>query len=204
LPISHIKILTEISVYVGFPRIAQDQLNKSSLNVTSQEISDPTPDNLQLVQTAVAHNPSSYHPNIDAFQGAFFMPDTQPDIIPFGYLNTPGFHATEDATIFVNETFNVTNMDQFIRYNVALYTSDTFQVGFNGRVTLHEMKFPAATVNYNQIVTLKGRQRLISVSLHFFADRNQASTTSRASTSPISRFTPSHKAMTAPTCSERC
>ena len=144
------------SVYVGFPNIAQSQLNKSTLNVTSQQITNPLPNSIQLAQTSIAYNPSSYHPNLDGFQAAFYLEDTEPNIQPFAYLNIPPIHATRATEIITNQTLNIANMDQFIAYNSLVFTSTVFRVGLRGTTKLHEMKFPTATVDFNKIVTMNG------------------------------------------------
>ena len=145
------------SVYVGFPNIAQSQLNKSTLNMTMQQITNPTLNSVQLAQTSIAYNPSAYHPNLDGFQAALFLEDTEPNIQPFGYMDIPPIHATRATEIISNQTLTIANMDQFIAYNTLVYTSKTFRLALRGVTKLHEMKFPTATVNYNKVITMNGK-----------------------------------------------
>ncbi|KAF2236598.1 hypothetical protein EV356DRAFT_442974 [Viridothelium virens] len=149
-------VVTLPLVYVGFPNIAQSQLNKSTLNITMQQITNPTPTSVQLAQMAIAGNPSSYHPNLDGFQAALFLEDTEPNIQPFGYIEIPPLHATRYTGITTNQTLNITNMDQFTAYNNLGLTTKTYRVALRGRTKLHEMKFPTTTVDFNQVVTLNG------------------------------------------------
>lgn len=121
-----------------------------------QETTNPLPNSVQLAQTAIAYNPSAYHPNLDGFQAALFLEDTEPNIQPFGYLNIPPIHATRATEIITNQTFNIVNMDQFMAYNALAFNSTEFRVALRGRTKLHEMKFPTATVDFNKVVTMKG------------------------------------------------
>ncbi|KAI9665702.1 MAG: hypothetical protein M1821_003636 [Bathelium mastoideum] len=154
--IAVVLIVTLPLVYVAFPHIAQSDLNKSTLNVTMQQITNPLPNSVQLAQSAIAYNPSSYHPNLDGFQGAFYLQDTEPNIQPFGYVTVPPIHATRATEITTNETLNIVNMDQFIAYNTLALNSSTYQIGLRGTTKLHEMKFPTTTVQFNKIITLAG------------------------------------------------
>ena len=121
-----------------------------------QQITNPQPNSVQLAQTAIAYNPTSYHPNLDGFEGAFYLEDTLPNIQPFGYVNVPPIHATRATEITTNQTLNIANMDQFIAYNTLALNSTTYHVGLRGVTKLHEMKFPTATVTFNQLITLQG------------------------------------------------
>ncbi|KAI9695299.1 MAG: hypothetical protein M1820_008706 [Bogoriella megaspora] len=149
-------VVTLPLVYVGFPNIAQSQLNKSSLLITAQEVTEPTTDSVQLAQTGTAVNPSSYHPNLDSFTASYYLLDTQPNIIPFGNVSFPAVHAEARTTVSINQTFQILDQNQFLRYNQLTLSSKQLQVGVRGKTKLHEMKFPTANVDYNQIVTMNG------------------------------------------------
>lgn len=142
------------SVYVGFPRIAQDGINKSTLEVQSQILSNPTPESFHLEQTSVIGNHNRYHPRLDAFNASLSIDG--PALRPFAYLQFPAIHATETATSYVNQTVEIVNPDEWARYTTQVVNGDEVRVAIQGKTALHEMRNPVTTVDYNKVTVLKG------------------------------------------------
>jgi len=147
-------------VYVAIPKKAQHDVNASALEIQVQDISDPTPSTVHLKLVSVARSNSSYHPTLDAFRAALFLEDTEPNIIPFGYVEIPKTKVEHETTITVDQTLNVTNMDQFIAYNKLVMNSDEFRIAIRGRTGLHQKGLSKINVDYNKVVTMKGLNKL--------------------------------------------
>ena len=128
-------------------------MNKSTLDVQSLNISDPTPNSFHIHQVTVTSSSSSYHPNLDAFNASLSLAGS----VPYAQILIPPVHATKEATAVVDQTVQITDIGAFTAYNTALLDSVEVNVTVAGRTGLHEMKFPETTVNFNKTVTMKGR-----------------------------------------------
>lgn len=144
-------------IYVGFPNIAQDGINDSSLEIQSIKLTDPTPNSFHLEQTAIVGSNNSYHPRLDAFNASLGLDGTN---LPFAYIELPAIHATKEATSYVNQTVRIVNSDAFEDYNMQVLGSKNYKVQVKGKTKLHEMRFPTTTVDYNKKATMKGLNKL--------------------------------------------
>jgi hypothetical protein len=140
---------------VAFPRISQNGINDSTLEVKSLVLSDPTPDSFHLKQTAVIGNKSPYHPRLDAFNASLSL--AGPVIKPYAYVELPAIFASDPATTVIDQDVKITDIDQFANYTNTVLSSETLSLAINGRTALHEMQFPTTTVNYNKVIEMKGQ-----------------------------------------------
>lgn len=141
-------------IYVAFPRISQNGIDDSTLEIQSLTLSDPTPESFNLEQTAIVGNDNTYHPRLDAFNVSLSVDG--PELKPYAYVELPAIHATTKATSYFNQTVKITDLDAFMNYNTITLNNEEVKVAIRGRTALHEMRFPTTTVNYNKVVTLKG------------------------------------------------
>ena len=121
-------------------------------------LSDPTPDSFHLKQTAILGNKSPYHPRLDAFNASLSL--AGPVIKPYAYVNIPAIFASDPATTVIDQDVSITDNDQFANYTATVLSSESLSLAINGRTKLHEMAFPATMVDYNKVVTMKGKQPL--------------------------------------------
>ncbi|KIW04146.1 uncharacterized protein PV09_04954 [Verruconis gallopava] len=164
-------------VFVGIPNIAQKAINEASLTLESQVVTFPQPDSIHVMMNTTVTNPSSYHPQLYSFQAALFLEDTEPDIKPFGYIEIPAAKAESTFSSIINQQMNITDQEQFARYNQLVLSSETYRVALRGRIPLKEGGLPKTTVNFNHVVESKGLNNLqgfeiqnISISLVAEAD----------------------------------
>ncbi|MCJ1340282.1 hypothetical protein MMC09_005576 [Bachmanniomyces sp. S44760] len=151
-------------IYVAFPRISQDNINDSTLTVTSLVLSDPTPDSFHLVQTSTIGNGSPYHPQLDAFNASLSLDGGN----PYAYVEIPHVHATASATSVIDQDVQITDLGAFTDYNVNVLNSEEVKVDVKGRTNLHEMRFPTTTVNYDKTTTMKGLNKLAGFNVTSF------------------------------------
>lgn len=147
-------MLTAARIYVAFPRISQNGIDDSTLEIQSLTLSDPTPESFHLEQTAIVGNDNAYHPRLDAFNVSLSVDGPEPR--PYAYVELPALHATRKATAYFNQTVQITDLDAFMNYNSITLNDEEVKVAVRGRTALHEMRFPTTTVNYNKVVSLKG------------------------------------------------
>ena len=152
------------SIYVAFPRISQDGINGSTLEIQSLILSDPMPTSFHLQQTSLIGNENTYHPRLDSFNASLslYNPESQSENgeekdVPYAYITIPAIHATKTATTYVNQTVQITDMDAFNAYNAAVLGEEEVQVRVKGRTDLHLMRFPTTGVDYDKVVTMKGQ-----------------------------------------------
>jgi len=148
--------LTASRVYVGFPNIAQKQVNKSTLEVTSMMVTNPTDHSIQIQQNAFLHSSSIFTPTLDGFPVALFLENTEPNIKPFAYLQLPPVHSSKSTPVNIDQTVNITDMDQFSEYTKLVMNSETLRVALRGRTVLHLGRLPATSVDYNEVLTFQG------------------------------------------------
>lgn len=155
-------------VYVGFPNIAQDQVNKSTLEVKSLTLTNPTQDSVHFEQDVILHSSSIFHPTLDGFPAALFLESTEPDIKPFAHLSLPAVHSTKATLININQTLKIIDVDQFSQFNTLVMNSETVRVALRGSTALHLGKLPSTVVQYNEVLELKGLNKLAGFDIPTF------------------------------------
>lgn len=148
---------------MGFPHIAQKNVNDSTLDIQSMILTNPTPHSFDLQQQSVIRSGSSYHPRLDAFNATLSVEDAAIDKSPFASMQLPAVHATAEAQVNVNQIVQITDMGQFTDYTKVVLASEKYRIAVRGRIGLHESGLPATTVDYNKVVTLKGMLCTIEV-----------------------------------------
>ncbi|KAI9835190.1 MAG: hypothetical protein M1819_002560 [Sarea resinae] len=155
-------------VYCGFHSIAQRDVNRSALHISSMSILSPTPSSFHLVQSGIIENNSSYHPHLSSFNASLFLEGTESHIQPFAYMTMPAIHATRKAPTQVDQTVAIADPAQFEKYSALVLGSESYRLALRGKTRLHEMSFPTTTVNYNEVVTLKGLNSLAGFNITSF------------------------------------
>ncbi len=143
-------------IYVAFPKISQDGVNDSTLEIQSLTLSNPTPTSFHLEQDALLTNHNKYHPRLDAFNASLSVGGGAGEDKPYAYVQLPAVHATETTTTHVDQDVQITDMDAFVEYNTQLLTKESVDLVIKGRTKLHEGRFPVTTVDYHKTVTMKG------------------------------------------------
>ncbi|KAH8700683.1 hypothetical protein BGW36DRAFT_357336 [Talaromyces proteolyticus] len=149
-------------VYVGYPRIAQNDVNDSTLNVTQLVFSDPAPNTIHVNQTQVLGNKAIYHPKIFAFNASLGLAGAA---APVAYVMVPQIQAEDGAIINVDTTLQLYNLDATTEFTKAVLTSETFYLNIYGKPELKEMVLPTSQVTFNKTVPMKGLNGLKGFSL---------------------------------------
>ncbi|KAJ5167757.1 uncharacterized protein N7482_003351 [Penicillium canariense] len=155
--IAVVLIITLPIVYVAYPKIAQDDVNDSTLNVTSMVIANPTPDSFELLQTQVIGSHSSYHPKIYSFLASVSLLGAAN---PFTSVQVPTVKSKDGATVNVNQTVDLSDAGAFGDFAEAVMLNEEVQLNIYGRPELKEGSLPTTTVTYNKTVTMKGLNKL--------------------------------------------
>ena len=142
---------------MGVPRKAQKDVNNSWLQIRSIMLTDPTPSSAHLHQEQVLLSDSSFPPYLDTFNASLFLEETLPNIKPFGYVMVPAVHSTGASPSTMDQIMQIINLDQFTKYTTLVLNSEEYRLAVRGRVGLKQRGLRKITVDYNEVVTLKGK-----------------------------------------------
>jgi hypothetical protein len=145
-------------IYVGIPNKAQHEINSSTLEVTSQEVTNPQADGIHLKIDTVIRSGSSYHPKIDAFRAGLSLEGQE----PFLYVEIPEAKSEAETRITVEQDVKFANANAFSNYTMAVIDSETIDIHLNGKTTVHLSGLPSMDVDYNKVITMKGLSRLMT------------------------------------------
>ncbi|PYH76525.1 hypothetical protein BO82DRAFT_359052 [Aspergillus uvarum CBS 121591] len=143
-------------VYVGYPNIAQHDINKSTLNITSMAISDPTPNSFHLRETQVIGSSSAFKPNIYSFSAAISLLGGA----PFITVQIPKFKAHDGVQVDVDQDVNITDVAAFTEFSKAVMLNEEIQMNVYGKADLKEGSLPKTKITYNKTTTIKGLNKL--------------------------------------------
>ncbi|EED17083.1 conserved hypothetical protein [Talaromyces stipitatus ATCC 10500] len=146
-------VITLPLVYVGYPKIAQHDVNKSTLNITNLAFSDPTPTSIHINQTQVLGNKAIYHPTIYAFNATIALVGAT---APLAVVPVPRTETNDGAVIVVDSNLDLNNTEAVTNFSMAVLGLEEFQLNIYGRPVLKEGPLPKHTVTYNKTVTMKG------------------------------------------------
>ncbi|KAJ0422723.1 hypothetical protein BJY00DRAFT_310737 [Aspergillus carlsbadensis] len=150
-------VITLPIVYVGYPRIAQDGINSSTLNVTSMEITSPTPDGFHLHQVQILGSDSIFHPKLYEFNAAVRFPG---ETDPMMNITVPTLKANDGTTIDVNQDVTLLDSDVFAEFTTAVMLQEEVSLNIYGKPRLKQAGLHTITVTYNKTITMKGLNKL--------------------------------------------
>ncbi|KAL2787511.1 hypothetical protein BJX66DRAFT_353335 [Aspergillus keveii] len=151
-------VITLPLVYVGYPRIAQDGINSSTLNVTSMEITSPTPSGFHLHQVQVLGSDSIFHPTLYEFNAAVRFPGNTNSMLN---ITVPNLKANDGATIDVDQDVTLQDSDAFADFTKAMMLQEEVSLNIYGKPCLKQAGLHTITVMYNKTITMKGLNKLV-------------------------------------------
>ncbi|KAL9105316.1 MAG: hypothetical protein Q9227_009483 [Pyrenula ochraceoflavens] len=134
-------------IYVGYPHIAQNSIDDSTLTPVNLSLSEPTPDQVTVHIGSTVGTHSKYHPTIYSFEGHFYL-EGGPSY-PFVNATTPQQNSVHNGDYQqVNQRINVTQA--FTDYLIAVLLQEEIGVRLKGNTKLKEGGLPKANINYNK------------------------------------------------------
>lgn len=140
-------------MYVAYPRIAQHDVDASTLNITQLVITDPTPDSIHVTQTQVLGNKAAYHPTIYAFNATISMVGAA---APIATALVPQIQANDGQIIHVDQVLQLSDASAMADFSKAMLNNEAVELNFYGRPDLKEGGLPKKVVTFNKTVTLRG------------------------------------------------
>ncbi|OGM45567.1 hypothetical protein ABOM_006463 [Aspergillus bombycis] len=154
-------VVTLPVVYVGYPNIAQDNINDSKLEVKSMAISEPTPDSFHVDQQQVIWTDSMYHPTIYSFNASVGLLGAA----PFGIATIPQLKSRDGVEVHVDQRLDLTDASAFGDFAIAVMQNEYVDLNVYGRPDLKQGGLPKITVTYNHTAHMKGLNKLEGFSL---------------------------------------
>ncbi|KAK0111713.1 hypothetical protein ONS95_002056 [Cadophora gregata] len=144
-------------VYVGMPRIAQHQVDDSSLEFREAYFLNPTADTVEITQKAILHNPSTFTPTLDPFPADLFLVTNGIySSVSMLTLPMPGIHAKKATNTSIdNQVVKVNSLDALGDYAVGVMTQENITTALVGRTKLHLGKLPVQKIKFNSTSTYK-------------------------------------------------
>ncbi|KAI8939913.1 hypothetical protein NX059_003642 [Plenodomus lindquistii] len=148
-------------IYVGIPNIAQSELDDSTLEVTSQEVTNPSADGIHLKIDNVVRSDSNFHPTIESFRAGLSLKGQE----PFLYVDVPEAKSEKETYITIDQDLKFPSNERFTQYAMTALASDTFEVHMDGKTKLKLSGLPKMSVNYNKVITMKGLNKLAGLNI---------------------------------------
>jgi len=152
-------------IFGAIPKIAQNSVNDSTLQVDGVAITNP--DNTKFIlsmnSTAHSHSPVSAHFSPQTFE-MYLPPADGQQIVPFMTLNVGELKIQDTIAINVsNVETNILDQAAYLNFSTQVLNNEVLDLGIrsNPQVNVGSIKFH---VDYQKTVQLKGRGKKISVS----------------------------------------
>jgi len=153
---SRIVAHTKASIYVLYPEIAQDDVNKSTIINTAQIVMDPSAESLNLTIDGTLETTSIFHPTLRPFNASLYLEGASE---PFTSFTVPSIHAKNGTNFTVSQVVEVLNLGELTTYSEFLLALETFNVQLRGHGNLKLGGLPTVGINYNQTIKIKGELR---------------------------------------------
>lgn len=146
-------------IFVAYPKIAQREVNKSTLTIKEMKITDPTPEGFKIHLIQEIGSDSKYHPWLDAFDASISLDDDK-NSKPFATFKVPKVKSKDGAVVEINQDVKLADVGAFTAYSKAVVKNKEVKLKVDGRTGLKQGSLPKKDVDYNKIVTMKGLDHL--------------------------------------------
>ncbi|KAF2155421.1 hypothetical protein K461DRAFT_292281 [Myriangium duriaei CBS 260.36] len=144
-------------VYVAYPRIAQDDINKSKIHTTNMMIQNPTPSQLDLTLKGFLETASAFHPWLRPFNASLYLVGHEQ---PFINISVPELLGKNGTQFTTSQVAQISNIGEFTAFCAFLLGLPTLDIVLYGHGDLKLGGLPTTTVTYNQTVSLAGLNAL--------------------------------------------
>lgn len=141
------------------PKIAQQNVDDSSLEFTTFKFLDPTMETVSLTQQGILHNPAIFTPTLDSFLAdSFLVTNGTFGAAPIIKVQMPkihGLHPKSNAGV-VDQQVQIVDIDQLTAFATAVISQEYLETALVGRTNLHLGALPTVKINYNSTSRYKG------------------------------------------------
>jgi hypothetical protein len=133
--------------------MAQDAINKSTLEIMLMELTEPRPDGAHLKVSQKIGSDSPFNPWMDAFTADLTLEGSDE---VFAQLNVPRFQADDGLIMEFEQDMNLANPGAFTEFSKAIMHNESIQFNVWGETKLKQGALQKVDVTYDQTVTMKG------------------------------------------------
>lgn len=145
------------SLFVGFPKIAQAQVDAAQVEIHKIKITNPTPTSFHIVQQGFSNSDSSFHPYLDPFDVSLSIAGAASS---YAKITLPGLTSDSHVPVHIDQDVQILDVQAYADYNVKVLTSMSFSQRINGTTKVHQSGLPAVSVSYDKNVTVSGMPSL--------------------------------------------
>lgn len=151
-------LLISLSVYVGFPRIAQDGVDASSITIESLKFLNSKANSFIFSQDGILHNPKIFTPTLEPFNvSVYLVTGGVAAAVPMIQIPMPSIHAVDNSQVNIdNVNVTILSMDAVNNYTLAVLTQKNVTTRLVGSTKLHIGALPVNTIQYNHDITYGG------------------------------------------------
>lgn len=140
-------------IFVGYPRIAQNDVDKSTLDITSMAISNPSPDSFHLAQAQIIGSKSTFHPVLYSFGAAVSLAGS---FSPFGSVTVPQVKAKDGVRVNIDQDVRLSDRDAFMGFAKTALLNESVSLNVHGKPKLRLGALQKVGVTYDKTVRVKG------------------------------------------------
>jgi len=140
-------------IYVGYPNIARDGIEKSKLVPTMESFLNPAPDSFDLALDTVLISDSKFHPTLKPFNGSLYLDGGE---TPFAFIDVPQIKAKNGTVAHVAQRITIPDQTQFQNFCITALSSETYTLRLRGTGDLKQGSLQTISVDYDQPVESKG------------------------------------------------
>ncbi|KKF94239.1 hypothetical protein CFO_g3396 [Ceratocystis platani] len=150
-----IAIFLPVTFYAIIPKLMQNRVDDSKLNITRIDMSNTKANSFTLGVDSNIHTPGSIHATVFPFD-AYLSLDVDEDY-PFGLIRFPKNRSSKNTTVTVEQTIEIINMTSLTRFNTHLLAGETVGLRVKGKP---KIKLSGLYIKYklkfNKVVQLTG------------------------------------------------
>jgi hypothetical protein len=149
-------VLLVVTFLVIVPKIGQDKVNASTLEIQGVNVLDTTSKSFTMQINSTITTDGAVGAEIDGFEGDMYLEDV-PSHTPFASLSFPNTNGNKHQQVNISQEIQIKDMDAFTTFNTWFVTNDTLDVTISGKT-----KFKAHglnrkyNINFKKTLTIKG------------------------------------------------
>ncbi|KAM0437754.1 hypothetical protein ACHAPT_002119 [Fusarium lateritium] len=149
-------LVVPLIIFVAVPKIAQDKMNKAKLEIQGVNILETEPESYDMQINSTITTDGKIHAKVDPFEGEMYLEDWPPHV-PFAKVQFPETSADKHQVVNVSQRIEITDLQEFTRFNVWFHNNETVRVTINGRTKVKPSGLTRKYgVDFKKTVELKG------------------------------------------------
>ncbi|KAG0045891.1 hypothetical protein BGZ83_008897 [Gryganskiella cystojenkinii] len=156
-----------LALYVIMPKIAQDLMNKATINFSSIDITDPSPTTMNIAMIGKMEHTGPFSAEIS-------FPETVRVSwkgVELGTTNIPGTSKASggEGSLNLASSFSVTNTTAFIEFSSYMLNADSFIWHLEGKLNVKALSHTVKDLTLSKDITIKAFNGLSNIKIERFS-----------------------------------